>query len=72
VYTVYCAVGFFGGFYVLLYIVQSRQSARLFLQSSELGLPRPLNRRRVCPPPPLVQGGGGAHSPAVEGVTLRS
>jgi hypothetical protein len=29
---------------------QSRQSAKLFLQSSELGLPQPLTRRRVCPP----------------------
>jgi hypothetical protein len=34
---------------------QSRQSARLFLQSSELGLPLPLTRRRVCPSP----GSGG-------------
>jgi hypothetical protein len=31
---------------------QSRQSAKPFLQSSELGLPQPLTRRRVCPPPP--------------------
>ncbi len=31
---------------------QSRQSAVLFLQSSELGLPQPLTRGRVCPPPP--------------------
>jgi hypothetical protein len=31
---------------------QSRQSAKLFLQSSELELPHPLSRRRVCPPPP--------------------
>jgi hypothetical protein len=30
---------------------QSRHSAKLFLQSSELGLPQPLTRRRVCPPP---------------------
>jgi hypothetical protein len=30
---------------------QSRQSARLFLQPSELGLPHPLARRRVCPSP---------------------
>jgi hypothetical protein len=37
---------------------QSRQSAKLFLQSSELGLPQPLTRRRVCPPP-LVPGGRG-------------
>jgi hypothetical protein len=35
---------------------QSRQSAKLFLQSSELGLPQPLKRRRVCPLPP---GSGG-------------
>ncbi len=30
---------------------QSRQSAKLFLKSSELGLPQPLTRSRVCPPP---------------------
>ncbi len=35
---------------------QSRQSAKLFFQSSKLGLPQPLTRRRVCPPP-LVPGG---------------
>ncbi len=29
---------------------QSRQSAKLFLQSLELGLPQPLTRRRVRPP----------------------
>jgi hypothetical protein len=29
---------------------QSRQSAKLFRKSSELGLPQPLTRRRVCPP----------------------
>jgi hypothetical protein len=46
---------------------QSRQNAKLFLQSSELGLPQPLTRRRVCPTPPLVPG-GGAHSLAREGV----
>jgi hypothetical protein len=38
----------------------------LFLQSSELGLPQPLTRRRVCPPP--FGSGGGAHSLAREGV----
>jgi hypothetical protein len=32
-----------------------RQSAKLFLQSSELGHPQPLASRRVCPPP----GSGG-------------
>jgi hypothetical protein len=37
---------------------QSRQSAKLFLKSSEMGLPQPLTRRRVCPPPPPVLGGG--------------
>jgi hypothetical protein len=37
---------------------QSRQIAKLFLRSSELGLSRPLSRRQVHPPPPLVQGGG--------------
>jgi hypothetical protein len=34
-----------------------RQSAKLFLQSSELGLPQPLTPRRVCPP--LGPGGEG-------------
>jgi hypothetical protein len=40
--------------------VQSKQSAKLFLQPSELELPHPLTRRRVCTPPPL--GSGGAYS----------
>ncbi len=31
----------------------SRQRAKLFLKSSELGLLQPLTRRRVRPPPPL-------------------
>jgi hypothetical protein len=31
----------------------------LFLQSSELGLPQPITRRRVCPPPPVLGGGRG-------------
>jgi len=31
---------------------QSRQSAKLFPQSSELGLPQLLTRRQVCPPAP--------------------
>jgi hypothetical protein len=43
------------------------QSAKLFLQSSELGLPQPLTRGRVPPPPPPVLG-GGAHSLAREGL----
>jgi hypothetical protein len=47
-----------------LFKPQSRQSAKLFLQSSQLGLPQPLTRRRVCPPP-LVPG-GGAHALAGE------
>jgi hypothetical protein len=46
---------------------QSRQSAKLFLKSSELGLPQPLTRRRVCPLPPPVLGGRG-HSLAIEGL----
>jgi hypothetical protein len=37
------------------------QSAKLFLKSSELGLPHPLTRRRVCPPPSGSGGGGGTH-----------
>ncbi len=37
---------------------QSKQSAKLFLQSSELGLPQPLARRRICPPP-FGSGGEG-------------
>ncbi len=41
------------------YNPQSRQSARLFLLSSEFGQPTPSYRRRVLPPPPLVPGGGG-------------
>ncbi len=36
---------------------QSRQSAKRFLQSSELGLPHPFNLRRSVPPHPLVRGG---------------
>jgi hypothetical protein len=35
------------------------QSAKLFLQSSELGLPQPLTRRRVCPLPSPRSGGRG-------------
>jgi hypothetical protein len=56
------------GFIVLL-IPQSRQSAKLFLQSLELGLSQPLTRRRVCPPPPqppVLR--WGAHSLAREGL----
>ncbi len=34
---------------------QSRQSAKLFLQSLELGLPHPLTRRRVCTVPAQVR-----------------
>ncbi len=37
--------------YTVLYCTQSRQSAKISLQSSELGLPHPLTRRRMCPPP---------------------
>ncbi len=41
---------------------QSKQSAKLFLQSSELGLPHPLTPSHAgecVPPPPFVPGGGG-------------
>ncbi len=50
-------------------VPQSRQSAKLFLQSSELGLPTPLAAVE-CAPHPLVRGGGGrrAHSLAGEGL----
>ncbi len=44
---------------------QSGQSAKLFLQSSELGLPQPLTRRRSCPP---FGWGGGTHALASGGV----
>ncbi len=45
--------------------LQSIQTARLFLQSSELGHPHPLTRRRVCSPH-LIQ--GGTHPLAGQGV----
>jgi hypothetical protein len=49
---------------------QSRQSAKLFLQSSELGLPQPLTAGE-CAPRPLVQGGGTlACGRGVEGVPI--
>ncbi len=35
-----------------------RQSTKLFLQSSELGLPQPLTRRRVCASPLWFRGEG--------------
>jgi hypothetical protein len=35
---------------------------KLFLQSSELGLPHPFTRRRVCPPPLVPGGGGGTYA----------
>jgi hypothetical protein len=38
---------------------QRRQSAKLFLQPSESGLPQPLSRTRGCPPPFGPGGGGG-------------
>jgi hypothetical protein len=44
------------------------QSSKLFLQSSELELPQPLTRRRVCPPSPPQILGEGAHSLAREGL----
>jgi hypothetical protein len=47
--------------------LQSRQSIRLFLPSSELGPPTTQQQTSVSPPP-LVPGGGGTHSLGVEGV----
>ncbi len=44
---------------------QIRQSARLFLQSSELGLPHPLIRSQVCPP--FFGSGGRTYRIAGEG-----
>jgi hypothetical protein len=58
-------------FMFLLYIAQCRQSARLFLKTSELGPPAP-STAGECAPPLLWFGGGGAHSHACEGLTLRS
>jgi hypothetical protein len=54
-YTVQCTVKFISlaDLVFLLYVAQSRQSARLFLQSSELA-PQP---QEMVSPPPLVQGG---------------
>jgi hypothetical protein len=46
---------------------QSRQSARLFLQSSELGFPSPSPAGKCAPPPPLWFRGGWAHSLVGEG-----
>jgi hypothetical protein len=69
-YTVQCTVKliWLADFVFLLYVAQSRQSARLFLQSSELA-PQP----QEMVDPPLIRGGGGmAHSLAGEGVPLRT
>ncbi len=49
--------------YTRLSFPQSRQSAKLFLQSSELGLPHPLSRRRLCPPTLCGRGVGGVPIP---------
>ncbi len=56
-------------FWPRYHMSQSRQSAKLLLQSLELELPHPLTRRQCAPrPPPLwFRGGGGAHSLAGEG-----
>jgi hypothetical protein len=40
-----------------------KQSTTVYVPSSELGIPQPLFRKRVCPPPPCTKG-KGAHSPA--------
>ncbi len=68
-YTVQYTVKFIwlADFVFLLFVAQSRQSARLFLQSSELA-PQP----QEMVSPLLWFRGGGTHSLAVEGFTLRS
>ncbi len=55
-YTVHCTVQWhsFGGFYVS-FVHCTEFSARLFLQSSELGPPSTAGE---CVPPPLVREGG--------------
>ncbi len=45
--------------YTVLYCTQSRQSAKISLQSSELGLPHPITPQASVAPPPLVRGGRG-------------
>ncbi len=43
-----------------------RTGTTVYVPSSELGLPHPLSRKRVCPTPPTrlwVGGGGGWGSP---------
>jgi hypothetical protein len=50
------------------YTAQGRQSTNLFLQSSKLGLPHPLTRKRVCPSPFGSGGRGTCCSMAKEGV----
>ncbi len=47
-------------------VAQSRQIAKLFLQSLELGLPQPLTPQASVPPSPVL--GRGAHSMAREGL----
>ncbi len=42
------------------------QSTKVYVFSSELELPQPLSRKRVCPPPGPK--GGGGHTPAAKGV----
>jgi hypothetical protein len=49
---------------------QSRQSAMLFLKSSELGIPQPLTCRRVCPPPRFWERGTLAGERGVERVPI--
>ncbi len=64
----------FGGFDFFMYIVQSRQSARLFLSRLNWDSPGPSTAGECFSIPPSFGsgGGGGAHSLAGEGYTLRS
>ncbi len=52
----------------LEYTPQRRQSAKLFLQSSDLDSPSPLAAGECAPPPFGPWGGGGAQSLAGEGL----
>ncbi len=53
--------------FIVRWGVQSRQSARLSLQSSELAPPAPSPAGECCPHPSLAPRGGGTHSLAGRG-----
>jgi hypothetical protein len=61
-----------GIIFLFWYLPQSRQSAKLFLQSSELGLPHPLPAGECAHPPLWLGGGGGtlAYERGVGGIPI--